>query len=146
MAVFQQVILDKINATPYPNIPAAFTREDANKGRPVLLSGAQPQNINKNALGALTATPSSLGFKISGIFGDWHHDKLISVFRKGRVVVNASSRFTDSDIGKKILHNAGGIDFVATDSDPLAVGEILDGGIHDEIGHFYYVDINFPEL
>ena len=146
MAVFQQVILDKINATPSDPIE----KSHANLGRLVLRvsdADSQEANRNKEALGApLIIWPTATQFLALGAFGilgDWHHSKLCSVFRKGRVIVDTNRVPEDSHIGMQIFP----VDAAEGKVQPInsdGFGEILDYGTHSEIGYYYYVDINLP--
>ena len=138
MAVFQQVILDKINGTP---AHATITRNNANKGLLVLITSGQ-SGRNTEALGSPNIVRSSGGEDIDGVLGDYHHSKLCSVLRKGRIVVAARDVFQESNIGHGIQPDDDGKAYVL-DND-TKWGEILDGGVHNDIGNFYYVDMNLP--
>ena len=147
MAVFQQVILDKINGSTEPGTHSHAVRKSfANIGRAVEIvdsSALRQNNRNTDALGApVFGLSTALNQKIDGFLGDYHHDKLISVIRKGRVYAKAIIAFTESDIGKGVVITPSS--FGQTIADDNGIGEILGGGIHEEIGHYYYLDINLP--
>ena len=141
MAVFQQIILDKINGTPIGN---RIGRSYANKGIPVeiVTSLSGQSSRNKSPLGAPVFIITTGDETIDGFLGDWHNSRLMSIITKGRIVAAASQPFIVSDIGKAVFC---GEDAKVRVANSGGWGEVLDGGIDDEIGDFYYLDINFPQ-
>ena len=142
MAVFQQIVKDKIQGTPV----AAITRAMGNTGRLVTFGNTAAQaDRNKEALGApVVELTNAAADIIKGVLGDYHHSKLVSICRKGRFYVAAATEFVASDIGKSIVPNGTDGKAEANDSADNRIGEILDGGEHENIGHYYYIDINLP--
>ena len=117
MAVYQQVIKDEIPGTPASSI----TRSHGNSGLLVKRAAAQTGR-NSGAYGSLVYELTAAAVdpddgssalphdSVSGVLGDYHNSRQVTVLRKGRVRIAAAAGISpaDTDIGKNLYAEADG--------------------------------------
>ena len=142
-SVVEQIITDKIQGVPGGSGATEIARASGNMGFAV--NNVSPQTTAGSNDEAFAAVEIELTNEttdvISGVLGDYHHEKLCSIFRKGRVFVASTVSFSNTHIGQGIAPTttAGKVNASST-----GIGEILGGGTHSVLGNYFIVDLNLP--
>ena len=158
MAVFQQIIKDKINGTPRASGDGAINSKDQGNIGLLVAYPIDQSDRNEDAYAAIKVqvADTSLGANsIKGVLLDVHHlpsdshKGLVTIGRKGRFKIPTDGQASAGHIGQTIDISDSADGFAKSVSGG-GVGEIVgigDGTIEINGLHYDYfiVDLNFPD-
>ena len=122
---------------------AGFTRNYSNQGLAVTMTAGQSgRNVDGFVCAEVEFTKNTSD-TIAGVLLNYHHDKLCSVARKGRIFMQSTVAYQRSaHLGQQVQPSttSGKITPIASGG----TGEIVDGGVHPDLGDYVICDLNLP--